>query len=1243
MPKGANDPVVNKYLGNLDDVSKLFKEVNLTQDQKDDMNALLKWYDSASEKLAKNTKALSSEENALYALIASLKEFNRGGKKTEEILANLGKGNDKLAKSFKALVENYEETEDKISNLNYLYSVLDKSEGKNKEIVAKVIEEYVRENNLLKENNELLRKRAEAENEQRTEKLTQGYQKVNESLKTVAQTARNLGQEIGGAWAKAHQAAAEYAKSVGVAGASMDKFREDTINFVSNQKIAGKYNTSIEELIKLQQEYSSQTQRNIRLSESQKETFVATARVLGNEKALDFTAKLENFGIGMEKSGKLAKDMFDTAVKSGVNFDKYSKNVSDNLTLVQAYGFRNGVQGLATMARKATELKLNMQQVAAFADKVSTVEGAITTAANLQVLGGPFSAYADPMGMLYEGLNDLEGLQDRIVKMMSSLGNFNKATGQVQLDAFNRVRVKEAAKLMGVSAEEMFRMINRAGVMNEIQNQLQNTGIAENEEMMQYLKNVATFNKNGEAVVDLGDGRGEVKVSELNADSDLAKLRKLNQTEGEDIRDIAKLLRGWDDIMQGAKKQIEATKAQAVERTGLGKTVLGIAKTLTESNFLLKMIAYGSIAGSIVQAGLNAGGSIYGTYRYFGGAKAAGTGAGAGVGGRVAGGKVPAGSGSGSYGGHIGGRLNPANNVTINSRGNEVVRLSNGKEIEFAKNKLGRVQAREVVTGRYASPKDVGKATKALSAGEKAMSAAGQRAIGAAVGGIAAGAFSGVMHAVAGDFSGKGREGREQRSKAIGGTVGATIGGALGTLIPIPVVGQMIGSMAGEFIGSTIGGTIAKHSSKKRDEKREEIINDFKYNGGSEGRAKAAAIASLEGDYTRGELEKIRKAFEDGKIEEGELSKRLLKKMDRSGDAYKLEGLQDAIANSKIGENMSVKNQHATVENATFNIGRSQGITKEMGIGGYVNGVPHEAGGNPILGTNISVEGGEYVVNKESTAEFFPVIDWINSRKSQGTAEPVNGTFKFEPGGVIPVKDIQESRKDVVVATAPANKEVSQVIINNYYYATSPAIADGSQTLGTTVALNKVLKENINSVTKNSKLVSENTRVNNTFANSNVGPVSSNYSFANESSIVKNQIGVTDIVPVIENGVSGFKVGPQVKGTPDSYILRKPEMVVTPAKDNIKSGIQPLTVAPSKVDASGSEWRGGKLELAPLKIDISGTINLNAGGRNVDITSLINTPGFITQLSQIIENRLSESALGGNFKEARKNKAHTYM
>lgn len=58
----------------------------------------------------------------------------------------------------------------------------------------------------------------------------------------------------------------------------------------------------------------------------------------------------------------------------------------------------------------------------------------------------------------------------------------------------------------------------------------------------------------------------------------------------------------------------------------------------------------------------------------------------------------------------------------------------------------------------------------------------------------------------------------------------------------------------------------------------------------------------------------------------------------------------------------------------------------KMEKGGLLNGPSHANGGMHILGSNIEVEGGEYVVNKRSTALNQPLIEYINNADRPVTA-----------------------------------------------------------------------------------------------------------------------------------------------------------------------------------------------------------------------------------------------------------------
>jgi hypothetical protein len=116
--------------------------------------------------------------------------------------------------------------------------------------------------------------------------------------------------------------------------------------------------------------------------------------------------------------------------------------------------------------------------------------------------------------------------------------------------------------------------------------------------------------------------------------------------------------------------------------------------------------------------------------------------------------------------------------------------------------------------------------------------------------------------------------------------------------------------------------------------------------------------------------------------------------------------------------------------------------------------------------------------------------------------------------------------------------------------------------------------------------------------------------------------------------------------------MAKGGVMPVPAKiSNIQPNILKSPLAPLSVHATtgASDGFGGRtgagenrMEVAPIKLDINGVVKLDAGGQQVDLNAIINNPAFLTQLSQMIERRLVDNINGGNFKELKKNKQHTF-
>ena len=131
------------------------------------------------------------------------------------------------------------------------------------------------------------------------------------------------------------------------------------------------------------------------------------------------------------------------------------EKIDKNIGLLNKLSFKNGVRGLAQMARQSEKFKLSMEATAVFAEKVMRPEGAIDAAANLQVLGGAIGDFNDPLKLMYMATNNVEGLQKSLIEAASSLATFNSEQGRFEITGVNLRRAKEMAAQLGVQYEEL--------------------------------------------------------------------------------------------------------------------------------------------------------------------------------------------------------------------------------------------------------------------------------------------------------------------------------------------------------------------------------------------------------------------------------------------------------------------------------------------------------------------------------------------------------------------------------------------------------------------------------------------------------------------------------------------------------------------------------------------------------------------------------------------------------------------
>lgn len=729
------------------------------------------------------------------------------------------------------------------------------------------------------------------------ERKVRTFRGLNYNIESTKDVFKEFGKQVDdltNSWGKADQAAANYAKSVAMSAKGMAALRDNTINNVVHSKIGIRFDTSADELLKMQQNYVDNIGRNIGVSNEGQENMAAMNKVMG-DRGNDMIVKLENFGLSINDAAERSGKMFSTASKYGLDFSKYSKNFLDNITIAQNYTFKNGLKGLEEMAKKATAIKLDMKQVAQFAEKVQTVEGAMDAASKLQVLGGSFSQLADPLGMLNEGLNDMEGLMDRVTGMIRGMGTVNKQTGEVEVSSFNKQRIRAAASAMGMSYDSLMNSVNAGTRREEIDRQLRVSGKSGlSDEMKELIRNTGTI-QNGVAGVNInGEFR---KLSELS-NNDYTELVKQGQSDSENIKDIATMLRGMTDVRSGSKKQREAFEAKHMG--WLGKISKEFHNVVGTTNVILGVM----LAGKILKGGFQLAGKGYGTFGrmiFQGKFKRAGRS----IIKKLKNGILPGGAGAGAAPmastatGTLGrtlanapkgnafyrtlpGGVRVENSIERTAQRRILKTFGRGKVGNALTNAVGKGRGGKVLAKYLANPKlTIGNVAKGVGAGT-AVSLAGA-------------ALQGWRDARV--ESGKGKKGDTTDRWMTWGSSTlkyAGIGTSIGSMIA-PGIGTAVGAAIGAVTGTVVG--ICQNGKRKAEANLENALS----------------VKGLEahGKYSKKEMKKITASLATGKIDDETKAKLI-----GQGDSAILDEIdRRRIKEAKIaaiGKTMVINNQNVT-------------------------------------------------------------------------------------------------------------------------------------------------------------------------------------------------------------------------------------------------------------------------------------------------------------------------------------------
>ena len=176
---------------------------------------------------------------------------------------------------------------------------------------------------------------------------------------------------------------------------------------------------------------------------------------LFGEVSADFVANFDKIGSGAYQATQAIQNTVLVAQNMGLTVSTLLPEVEKNISKINTYGFKDGVAGLTQMVAQGQRLGLTMDEVLKVSDKAFTPEGAIDMAAQLQMIGGAAGELLDPFQLMYMAQNDVEGLQDAIVKSTESAVTFNEETGEFGLTPSDRMRLQKTADAMGISYDTL--------------------------------------------------------------------------------------------------------------------------------------------------------------------------------------------------------------------------------------------------------------------------------------------------------------------------------------------------------------------------------------------------------------------------------------------------------------------------------------------------------------------------------------------------------------------------------------------------------------------------------------------------------------------------------------------------------------------------------------------------------------------------------------------------------------------
>jgi len=331
----------------------------------------------------------------------------------------------------------------------------------------------------------------------------------------------NIGNEIFQQLKLENQLRTTINEKVGISGELSRGLRQE---IVDSYPAAIRFGYGLEQIGEMVSEIMTKSGRfNLISQETLEKSFVSARAFVGSLAEMGTAmTEFEQIGIGAGNAIDEINKAGKGSLELGLVAKGTIKDIRENIGKINEFGFKNGVQGLAEMSRQSKEFRINMSEAFKLADKVMDPANAIDMVANLQVIGGAFGDLNDPLKLMYDATNNVEALQDSLIKAASGLATYNQEQGRFEILGINQRRVRDMAAAMGVDYRELTKSAIASQERMLANNDLMAKGFSIPEKDKEFITNLAKMD-NGKMVIEIPkslseefEGKSKIALEDLS-------------------------------------------------------------------------------------------------------------------------------------------------------------------------------------------------------------------------------------------------------------------------------------------------------------------------------------------------------------------------------------------------------------------------------------------------------------------------------------------------------------------------------------------------------------------------------------------------------------------------------------------------------------------------------------------------------------------------------------------------------